>query len=136
MRPGGGFKQVGVSAENRCQATGPCGHVLNVCLAAGEAFLEECLGELFGPGSQRVHAAKARQPRQDVHGRGMPSKDVLFSVGSRLGAGLSEPDLAPSGVLRGFGRTTEILNGMTVMTWLPRSTECAAPGISQAKDVL
>ena len=64
------------------------------------------------------------------------SEDVLFSVGSRLGAGLSGPDLASSGVLRGFGRTTEILNGMTVMTWLPRSTECAAPGISQAKDVL
>jgi hypothetical protein len=102
----------------------------------GGAFLEECLGELSGPGSQRVHAAKARQPRQDVHGRGMPSKDVLFSVGSRHGAGLSEPDLAPSGVLRGFGRTTEILNGMTVMTWLLRSTECAAPGISQAKGVI
>jgi hypothetical protein len=30
--------------------------------AAGEGFLQECLGEVLGPGRQRVHAAKARQP--------------------------------------------------------------------------
>jgi hypothetical protein len=51
--------------------------------AAGEGFLEEYLGELPGPGSQRVHAAKVSQLRRDVHGRGMPTEDVLFSVGTR-----------------------------------------------------
>jgi hypothetical protein len=51
-----------------------------VCPAAGEGLLEECPGEMLGPGCQRVHAAQARKPRRDVHGRGMPSKDVLVSI--------------------------------------------------------
>jgi hypothetical protein len=36
--------------------------------------------------------------------------------------------LAPSGILlRGSGGTTEILVEMTVVTWLARSVDCAAP---------
>jgi hypothetical protein len=56
--------------------------------AAGQGLLQECLGEMFGPGGQRVHAAKARQPRRDVHGRGMPSEDVLLSIRRRNPASL------------------------------------------------
>jgi hypothetical protein len=80
VQPGGGFEQIGVSAENRRQAAGPGGHALDVCPAAGEAFLEEHLGELSGPGSQRVHAAQARKPRRDVHGRGMPARQLLHAA--------------------------------------------------------
>jgi hypothetical protein len=53
---------------------------LDECPAAGEGILEEAPGEMSGPCSQRVHAAQARQPRRDVHGRGRPSEDVLLSV--------------------------------------------------------
>ena len=41
----------------------------------------------------------------------MPSEDVLLSIRRRhpaLHAGLSEAGLAPSGILQGFGGTTEI----------------------------
>ena len=77
VQPRGGFQEVGVGAENWCQAAGPRGHALDVRPAAGEGFLEECLGEMSGPCSQRGHAAKARQPGRDVHGPGVPSEDVL-----------------------------------------------------------
>jgi hypothetical protein len=80
VQPCGGFQQIGVSAENGCQAACPGSDPLNVRPAAGEGLLEECPGEMLGPGCQRVHAAQARQPRRDVHGRGMPSKDVLVSI--------------------------------------------------------
>ena len=83
VRPRGGFQQIGVSAENRRRAACPCGHASKVRPAAGEGFLEEYPGERFGPRGKRVHAGKARQPRRGAHGRGMPSEDVLFSVGSR-----------------------------------------------------
>jgi hypothetical protein len=72
VQPRGGFQQIGVRAENRRQAACPCGDALDVRSAAGEGFLEEFPGELSGPGSQRVHAAKARQPRRDAHGHGVP----------------------------------------------------------------
>ncbi len=49
VQPCGGFQEIGVRAENRCQAARPCGHALDVCPAAGEGFLEEFLGEGFGP---------------------------------------------------------------------------------------
>jgi len=78
VQPRGGFQEVGVSAENGCQAAGLGGNALDVRPAAGERILEECLGEIFSPRSQSVHAAKARQPTRDVHGRGMPSEDVLL----------------------------------------------------------
>ena len=68
----GGFQQIGLRAENRCQAACPGGDALDVRPAAGERLVEECLGEMFGPGSQRVRAAQAGQPGQDVHGRDMP----------------------------------------------------------------
>ena len=72
VQPGGGFQQIGVRAENGCQAACPGGDALDVGPAAGEGFLEECLGKLFGPRSQRVHEAQARRPPRDVHGHGMP----------------------------------------------------------------
>ena len=82
VQPGGGFQQIGVRAENRRQAAGPGGDALDVRPAAGKRLLQERPGQLFGPGSQRVHAAQARQLRRDVHGLGMPSEDVLFSITS------------------------------------------------------
>jgi hypothetical protein len=42
-------RELGVRAENRCQAAGPCGHALDMCPAAGEGLPQECPGELFGP---------------------------------------------------------------------------------------
>ena len=49
VQPRGGFQQIGVSAENGCQAACPGGDALDVCPAAGEGFLEECPGELLRP---------------------------------------------------------------------------------------
>jgi len=49
VQSGGGFQQVGVRAENRCQAAGPGGDALGVRPAAGKGFLQECPGQLFGP---------------------------------------------------------------------------------------
>ena len=83
VQPCGGFQEIGVGAENGRQAACPSGDALDVGPAAGKGLLQECLGEMSGPGSQRVHVAQARQPRRDVHGRGMASEDVLFTAGSR-----------------------------------------------------
>jgi len=49
VQPRGGFQEVGVSAENGCQAACPCGDALDMCPAAGEGFVEECPGEGFSP---------------------------------------------------------------------------------------
>ena len=49
VQPGGGFDQIGVRAENRCQAACPGGDALDVRPAAGQRLLEECPGELFAP---------------------------------------------------------------------------------------
>ena len=51
VQPGGGFQQVGVSAENGCQAACSRGDAPRVRPAAGERLLQECPGQLFGPGS-------------------------------------------------------------------------------------
>jgi hypothetical protein len=59
VQPCGGFHQIGVSAENGCQAACPGGDALGVRPAAGERLLQELPGQLFGPGSQRVHVAQA-----------------------------------------------------------------------------
>ena len=63
VQPPGGFQQIGVSAENMVKAACPGGNAPDVRPAAGEGLLKERLSELSGPGSQRVHAAQARQPR-------------------------------------------------------------------------
>jgi hypothetical protein len=49
VQPRGGFQQIGVSAENRRQTAGPGGDALDVRPAARESFLEERLGQMFGP---------------------------------------------------------------------------------------
>ena len=49
VQPGGGFQQIGVRAENGCQAAGPGGDALEVRPAAGKGLLQECPGELFAP---------------------------------------------------------------------------------------
>ena len=58
MQPCGGFQEIGVSVENRCQAPCSRGDALDVRPAAGKRYMEEGFGEVFGPCSQRVHAAK------------------------------------------------------------------------------
>ena len=45
----GGFEQIGVRAENRCQAVCPGGDALDVRPSAGHGFVEERPGELFAP---------------------------------------------------------------------------------------
>lgn len=82
VQPRGGFQQVGVRAENGCQVACPGRDALGVRPAAGKGLLQERPGQRFGLGSQRAHAAQARQLRQDVHGHGMPSEDVLVSITS------------------------------------------------------
>ena len=54
VQPCGGFQQIGVSAEDGRQAACPGGDALVVRPAAGKRLLQECPGQLFGPGSQRV----------------------------------------------------------------------------------
>ena len=49
VQPCGGFQQIGVSAENGCQAACPGGDALGVRPAAGKRLLQECPGQLFGP---------------------------------------------------------------------------------------
>jgi hypothetical protein len=56
----------------------PGGDALDVRPAAGERHLKEIPGELSGPGSRRGHAAKARQPARDIHGRDVPSQRRLL----------------------------------------------------------
>jgi hypothetical protein len=51
VQPGGGFEQIGVRAENRCQAACPGGGALDLRPAAGKRLLQECPGQRFGPGS-------------------------------------------------------------------------------------
>jgi hypothetical protein len=48
VQPGGGFQQVGVGAENGCQAAGPGGDALGVRPAAGKKLLQERPGKWFG----------------------------------------------------------------------------------------
>jgi hypothetical protein len=60
VQPRGGFQQVGVRAENGCQAACPVGDALDVRPAAGQRFLEEYPGDLLRPWCQRVHAAQVR----------------------------------------------------------------------------
>ena len=49
VQPGGGLQQIGVRAENGCQAACPVGDALDVRPAAGQGFLEEFPGELLRP---------------------------------------------------------------------------------------
>ncbi len=49
VQPGGGFQEIGVSAENSRQAACPRGNAFDVRPAAGEGLLEKCLAEMFGP---------------------------------------------------------------------------------------
>ena len=49
VQPRGGFQEIGIRAENGCQAACPRGDALDVRPAAGQGLLEECLGEMFGP---------------------------------------------------------------------------------------
>jgi hypothetical protein len=49
VQPRGGLQEIGVSAENRCQAACPRSDALDVRPAAGQGHLQECLGEIFGP---------------------------------------------------------------------------------------
>jgi len=49
VQPRGGFEQLGVRAEDGCQAACPGGDALDVRPAAGKRLLEECPGELLRP---------------------------------------------------------------------------------------
>ena len=112
VQPPGGCQEIGVSAENMCKAACPGGNALDVRPPAGEGLLKECLSEMSGPGSQRVHAAQARQRARDIHVRGMPSEDVLLSITSRHPATPCWPQRggsAPSKMLQGCGGTTEVM---------------------------
>ena len=82
VQPPGGFQEIGVSAENMFKAACPGGKALDVRSAAGEGLLKECLSEMSGPGSQRVHTAQTRQRARDIHGRDMPSDQASQTCGT------------------------------------------------------
>ena len=49
VQPRRGFQEIGIRAENGCQAACPRGDALDVRPAAGQGLLQERLGEVFGP---------------------------------------------------------------------------------------
>jgi hypothetical protein len=49
VEPRRGFEKAGLSGENGWQPARPRGDALDVRSAAGQAFLEEVPGEIFGP---------------------------------------------------------------------------------------
>ena len=49
VQPRRGFQEIGIRAENGCQAARPRGHALEARSAAGEGLLQGCLGEMSGP---------------------------------------------------------------------------------------
>jgi hypothetical protein len=49
VQPRRGFQEIGVRAENGCQAACPGGDALDVGPAAGQGLLQDGLGEMFGP---------------------------------------------------------------------------------------
>jgi hypothetical protein len=73
VQPSGGFQQVGVRAENRCQAARPGSDALDVRSAARKGFLEEFPGELSGPRCQRVHQPRLGSRGGTFQGGGRPS---------------------------------------------------------------
>ena len=75
VQPCRGFEQVGVVSEYRHEGAGSCRDTLNVRPATRERDFEELACEFFGPVSL-LHASKANDHVGDVHGRGMPSRDV------------------------------------------------------------
>ena len=104
VQPRGSVQQVRIRAENSRQALCPGGDTLDVSPAAGERFLQECPGELLCPGCQRGHAAQAKGgcggTFTDVAGRPETSCSAQESPSSGGGAGHSEMDPAPFGVLQ------------------------------------
>lgn len=60
VQPPGRLQEIGVRAQNRCQAACPGGDALDMRPAAGEGHLQECLGEIFGP-----RASGFMRPRLD-----------------------------------------------------------------------
>jgi hypothetical protein len=48
VQPRRGFQEIGIRAENGCQAASSRGDALDVRPAAGEGLLKEGLGEMFG----------------------------------------------------------------------------------------
>ncbi len=49
VQPRRGFQEIGISAEDVCQTACPRGDAVDVRPAAGQGFLQECPGEMFGP---------------------------------------------------------------------------------------
>ena len=49
VQPRRGFQEIGIRAEDGCQAARPRGDALDVRPAAGQGLLEERVGEMFGP---------------------------------------------------------------------------------------
>jgi hypothetical protein len=70
VQPRGGFQQVSIRAENRCQAACPRGDALDVRPAAGQGFVEEYPGELLPPG-----ASVFMRPRLDSRGGTFHGRD-------------------------------------------------------------
>lgn len=77
MKPGGGLDQVSLVSEDGSKRPFPGGDALRMCPAAGQWLLQERTGDLFGTVCLSFHAAYARRPASDVHGRGVPSRDVF-----------------------------------------------------------
>jgi hypothetical protein len=104
VQPCGGFQQIGVGAEDWCQAACPGGDALDVRPAAGEVLLEKFPGQLLRPWCQRV-----LRPRLDSRrgtftgGAGRPKASCSAAVPlSGSSAVRSEADPVPSGTSVAF----------------------------------
>ena len=76
MQPRGSFEQIGVVSEDRGKGSGSRGDPLNMRPTAREGDFEVLASEFFSPVGL-IHAIKVMADVRDVHGRGVPSSDVL-----------------------------------------------------------
>ena len=77
MKPGSGLDQVSLVSEDGSKRPCPGGDASRMRPAPRQWLLQERAGDLFGALCLSFHAAYARRPASDVHGRGVPSRDVL-----------------------------------------------------------
>ena len=77
MQPGSGLDQVSGVSEDGGKRPCPGGDASRMRPAAGQWLPQERTGDFFGTLCLLSHAAYARRPASDVHGRGVPSRDVL-----------------------------------------------------------
>ena len=98
VQPGGGFQQIGVRAENRCQAACPGGDALDVRPAPGRGSWRSARASCWAHGCQRVHESRLGSCGGTFTDLACRLKDVLPSIRSRHPAMLAQAKRVPSSV--------------------------------------